>query len=172
MGTHGRNLRIGLMGLVVAGCAAAATVDPSVVPAGSGSPTPAQSCTGLDEEWAHIPEPARSYGLAWNERDGAARMELLEAVFAADGTYVSPLQSDPLRGRTALHGEIGRFHATSPGEYFEFRSWSVGDRHHDGIRIHWRLCDATGQTLLEGQDFGVLDADGRLRDVIGFEDER
>jgi hypothetical protein len=171
MGTHGRNLRFGLMGLVVAGCGTAATMSPSVVPTSSGSHPPPTSCTGLDEEWAHIPEPARSYGLAWNERDGTARMDLLEAAFAADGTYVSPLHSEPLRGRTALHREIGRFLATSPGEYFEFRSWSAADRHHDALRIHWRLCDAAGQTVLEGQDFGVLDAEGRLGDVIGFDDE-
>ena len=171
MGTHGRRLRFGLMGLVVAGCAASATVGPSVMPTSSGSQSPAMACTGLDEDWAHIPEPARSYGLAWNERDGAARMKLLEAAFAADGTYVSPFHSDRLRGRTALHDEIDRFQATSPGEYFEFRSWSAGDRSHHGVRIHWRQCDAAGKTLLEGQDFGVIDADGRIRDLIGFFDE-
>jgi hypothetical protein len=150
-----------------AGTAAPSRSGPAASPA-AGSPAPA--CTGPENDWADVQEPARSYGLAWNERDNAARMALLEAVFAADGTYVSPLHADRIRGRTGLHGEIGTFLSSSPGEYFEFRSWSAGDLHHDAIRINWRLCNAAGQTLLEGQDFGVLDADGRIRDVTGFDD--
>jgi hypothetical protein len=170
MASRRRLAILALTALLLAGCAATAAPDRSSPALSPAAESPAATCTGPENEWAQIPEPARSYGLAWNEDDGAARMELLEAVFAAEGTYVSPLHSDRLRGRTALHREIGRFQATSPGEYFEFRSWSPGDLHHDAIRIHWRLCDAAGQTLQEGQDFGVLDADGRIRDVTGFDD--
>jgi hypothetical protein len=169
-------MRRGLLLLIAAfaaiGCAA--TIGSGPTPA-AGTPTllapsPATraTCLGPDAEWGHIPEPVRSYALAWNERDAAARAERLTAAWSADGAYVDPAMDDPVVGRDALVELIDGFLSDRPGQYFEFREWTAGDLHHERARIQWRLCGADGTTLLEGEDILELSPSGRIVRVTGF----
>ncbi len=167
-----RRSMVVVVAIVSAGCAAATGSAPMPsAPAGTPltpSPAATTACQGPDADWAHIPEPVRGYSLAWNERDAAARRELLDGAWSGDGSYVDPTMDAPVVGRDALVELIGQFQVGIAGHYFEFREWTAGDLHHERARIQWRLCDADGTTVLEGEDIVELDPDTRIQRVTGF----
>ncbi|MFI7597905.1 nuclear transport factor 2 family protein [Actinoplanes sp. NPDC049681] len=101
------------------------------------------------------------YLQAWNETDPAERRATIEEVFAADVRYVDPLAA--VAGREALDGLIGAVQQRFPG--LTFTPGGTADAHHDQGRFTWHLGpDVTGFDVVE------LDADGRIRTVLGFLD--
>jgi hypothetical protein len=53
-----------------------------------------------------------------------------------------------------------------PGNRIELAS---GVDEHDGLlRFGWRMLGPDGAVALGGMDFGELDADGRLKRIVGF----
>lgn len=146
---------------------ALATVGPTASP----SPPAVTICTGTDLYWSELPQAVRAYAIAWNERDDTTRLSLLEEALEEDGSYVNPLLDRPLVGPEAVAANIDNFQEGRVGQDFEVRAWSQDDYHHDRMRLRWRLCDAGGQTLLEGEDIMELASDGRIRKVTGFFDD-
>lgn len=159
------------LAVLLAGCAASIAVDtPSAEPTASLSPTPTAgaTCVGRNAQDVEVAQPARGFGLAWNETDDDARLAILEEIWADGGTHVQPELDERLVGRAAMDEHIDAFQTNRPGEYFEWRDWQPSNLHHDRVLIPWRLCAGDGTTLLEGTDFGIIGADGRLVETTGF----
>jgi hypothetical protein len=85
-------------------------------------------CRGAAVDWSAMPPVAQAWGKAWNERDGAARLRLLEGAWADSGDYADPPVGARVVGREAVSDEIGQF--MEPGDYFEPREWISSDEHH------------------------------------------
>jgi hypothetical protein len=76
---------------------------------------------------------------------------------------------DPMNdasGREAVMELIASFHERRPGARIDVASGI--DHHHGKLYYLWKMFGADGQVLLEGFDYGELDAEGRLRCIIGF----
>jgi hypothetical protein len=164
------------LAILLGACAATAS-SPSAQPSRAASSQPIASavagttddvCVGPNAQDLDIDEPARSYGLAWNELDDGARLALVKAIWTEDGTLAEPTLPERVVGPQAVADRIGDFHATRPGEYFEWQADDLPDMHHERLRMPWRLCDAADATLLEGTIFAVLTADGGIADLTTF----
>jgi len=104
------------------------------------------------------------YGAAWLQPDEDARRELLERVWAQDGIYVDP--TVVVHGRETLVAHMGGFQERMAGHSLVLTT--AVDEHHGRVRFGWQLLDPGGALLIDGQDFGELDDDGRLRRIVGF----
>jgi hypothetical protein len=74
----------------------------------------------------------------------------------------------PVTGRRPFAEIIGAFLADRPGVYFEPSEWIASDFHHGYVQMRWRLCGPDQEVVLDGVDFGELDAGGRLQRSTGF----
>ena len=101
---------------------------------------------------------------AWCEPDRALRQQILEGIWAEDGTYTDPTAH--VAGRRGLVDHIGGFFEQFPGARVVLSS--VVDSHHEQLRFNWCVVLPDGKVLLEGIDFGELSADGKLRRIVGF----
>ena len=110
---------------------------------------------------------AERYIDAWNATDEEKRSHLMSDLFSADATYVDPLVS--VAGRTAISNVIAGAHAQFPS--WTFRLLGEVDGHHDQLRFRWQLGPSGGEAPVEGFDAVALDADGRVRTVLGFLDK-
>jgi hypothetical protein len=109
-------------------------------------------------------EKVADYMAAWAETDHAKRRAVLERCWAPDGVYLDPLGR--AEGRDGFAEHIGGFHERFPGHRLEVSS---GVDEHDGyLRFAWMMRDPDGAVVLEGVDFGELDADGAIRSIVGF----
>jgi len=104
------------------------------------------------------------YTGAWSEPDRALRQQLLERVWAEDGTYTDPTAQ--VAGREEFVDHIGGFFERFPGAHFELTSGI--DTHHEKLRFSWRMLLADGKVSVEGVDFGELSTDGKLHRIVGF----
>jgi SnoaL-like domain len=104
------------------------------------------------------------YTGAWAEPDRERRQQLLERVWAEDGTYTDPTAH--VAGRKALVDHIGGFFEQFPGARIELTSGI--DAHHEKLRFTWRMLLADGKVFVEGIDFGELSTDGKLHRIVGF----
>jgi hypothetical protein len=105
-----------------------------------------------------------AYVLAWAEPDRAKRLAILEGCFASDGVYVDP--SGRADGREALCEHIASFQQRLVGHRLDLAS---GIDEHDGyVRFAWTMSAPDGGQVMDGVDFGELDADGRLKLICGF----
>lgn len=174
-----KHLAVAGFAALLAGCAAssgvaspseAPTSAPTTAPASAATATQAEddTCVGRNAQDLDVPQPAAGFGLAWNETDDEARLAILTEIWADEGTHVQPEMGERIVGRDAMDAHIGSFQRNRPGEYFEWREWHSGNLHHDRVLIPWRLCSSRGSTLLEGTDFGLIGADGRLVETTGF----
>ena len=104
------------------------------------------------------------YLAALNEPDAAGRRALLTQAFAPDGGMTDPpLTGQGHEGLAALGDAL---HAHYPGH--AFRRTSAVDAHHDRFRFAWALTGPDGAVAVTGLDTGVLAADGRVDQVVGF----
>jgi hypothetical protein len=107
------------------------------------------------------------YLAAWNETDAVKRRELVDAVWAPDGSYTDPLAD--VRGREAIDGLIGAVQQQFPG--FVFTLGGTVDAHHDQARFSWHLGPAgAAEPVVIGFDVAVLEQD-RIGRVYGFLDK-
>jgi hypothetical protein len=104
------------------------------------------------------------YVAAWNEPNGAKRLQILERCWAENAGYVDP--NADLRGRAALCEHIAKVHAGRPGARIEMMSGV--DLHHNVVRFLWRLVHAHGGFGDTSIDFGEVDATGKLTRIVGF----
>jgi hypothetical protein len=109
-------------------------------------------------------EAVAVYGSAWSEADDGARLAILSRCWAPDGVYCDP--SARVEGREALAKHIGGFQQTFAGHRIDAAS---GVDSHDGFfRFAWRMFGPDDAALLEGCDFGRLNADGQIELIVGF----
>jgi len=111
-----------------------------------------------------LDELVKIYSAAWNEPDAQHRRELLEKVWAAEGTYTDP--QSHVEGRNALVEHIGKFLKNSPGA--RIIPSSHADFHHGMFRFAWKFVGRDGKTVMEGIDFGALGPDGKFQRIVGF----
>jgi hypothetical protein len=104
------------------------------------------------------------YCEAWGEPDPIQRSQILQRVWAENGTYTDPTVH--IIGSNALAEYIGKVLKKYPGA--RIARTSDADMHHDMVRFAWRMVLADGQTLTEGTDFGELSSEGKLRRIVGF----
>ena len=104
------------------------------------------------------------YTAAWHEPDAAARRALLEQAWADDGVYCDPTAI--AAGREALVEHLGAFQERMPGHAIVLTSGV--DEHDRRLRFSWRMLGPDGNPVIDGMDFGELDADGRLTRIDGF----
>ncbi|MHC3469967.1 nuclear transport factor 2 family protein [Streptomyces sp. 7R007] len=107
------------------------------------------------------------YFEAWNEREPERRAKAVAAAWSADGAYTDPLAD--VGGHGPIAAVIAAAHEQFPG--FAFRLTGAVDGHHDTARFSWELVsEADGTAPVAGSDVITLDADGRIRSVLGFLD--
>ncbi|MET7575416.1 nuclear transport factor 2 family protein [Streptomyces sp. NPDC005492] len=107
------------------------------------------------------------YFEAWNAGDPEALTKAVAAAWSVEGTYTDPLAA--VTGHTEIAALIAGAHEQFPG--FAFRPLGAVDGHHDTARFAWELVsEADGSAPVAGFDVITLDADGRIRSVLGFLD--
>ncbi|WP_250030611.1 nuclear transport factor 2 family protein [Paractinoplanes maris] len=107
------------------------------------------------------------YLAVWNEPDPEARRQAVRDAFADDVRYVDPMAA--VEGHDELNGLIGAMRQQFPGH-----TLTVGgpvDGHHEQVRFTWNLAAGDNEPLVVGFDVAELDADGRIRRVLGFIDK-
>jgi hypothetical protein len=107
------------------------------------------------------------YIASWNETDPQRRKAVIARVWADAGAYRDPLMaSDGHAGIDAMiAGVQGRFAGLA------MKRVSRIDSHNGQVRFSWALAPENGPAMVEGVDFGVLAADGRLASIAGFIDK-
>jgi hypothetical protein len=105
-----------------------------------------------------------TYLAAWNERDPQRRAELIERVWAENGSLIDPPMSG--EGHDGISDIAAAMHEHYAGHRFE-RTSGV-DAHHDHLRFAWQLVGPDGEVAVAGLDVADLAADGRLARVVGF----
>ena len=104
----------------------------------------------------------------WNETDARRRRELIGRTWTEDASYVDPLMSGD--GPDGIDAMVGGVQERFPGHWFR-RTGGI-DAYQDRVRFSWELIDGGGGApLVAGVDFGVVAADGRLREITGFLDQ-
>jgi SnoaL-like domain len=107
------------------------------------------------------------YLAAWNETDAVKRRELVDAVWAPDGSYTDPLAD--VHGREAIDQLIGAVQQQFPG--FVFTLGGAVDAHHDQARFSWHLGpEGAAEPVVIGFDVAVVEQD-RIGSVYGFLDK-
>lgn len=104
------------------------------------------------------------YISAWSEPNHLLREQLLESIWAEDGTYTDPSVHIPNRKEFINH--INKFVEQFPGCRFDLTSEI--DTHHKKFRFTWRMILADGKVAMEGIDFGELSPEGKLHCIVGF----
>jgi len=107
------------------------------------------------------------YLQVWNETDPGARRAAIDELFAADVRFVDPLAA--VEGRAGVDELI----AGAQGQFtgLVFTAGGPADAHHDQGRFTWHLGPAGGEPVAIGFDVAEIDADGRIRLVLGFIDK-
>ncbi|WP_369194132.1 nuclear transport factor 2 family protein [Streptomyces djakartensis] len=113
------------------------------------------------------------YFEAWNAVDPRARAKAVAAAWTEDGGYTDPLAE--VKGHDAIAGLIAAVREQFPGA--TFRPTGAVDGHHDTARFSWELVSEAGGSPsgegpapIAGSDVITLDAQGRIRTVLGFLD--
>lgn len=106
------------------------------------------------------------YLAIWNETDEVKRRALIEQAWTEDAAYVDPVMKGS--GHAGIDAMIAAAQAQFPG--FRFAALGEPDAHNDRLRFRWTLGPAGGPTIIDGSDFAIVAADGRLASVSGFLD--
>jgi SnoaL-like domain len=111
-----------------------------------------------------LDETVKVYCAAWGEPDVDRRRQMLERVWAPDGTYTDP--NGHSESREALIDRITRHLQKYPNTHIV--PSSQVDLHHGMLRFTWKFVSADGKILMEGIDFGEVAPDGKLKRIVGF----
>jgi hypothetical protein len=107
------------------------------------------------------------YIATWNETDPGRRRELIDSLWAPDGSYTDPLAD--VQGRDQIDAVVGAVQEQFPG--LVFRLGGAVDANHHQARFTWHLGDGSAEPLVIGFDVAVLDDAGLIRSVHGFLDK-
>jgi hypothetical protein len=119
------------------------------------------SAAALDPHHARVRASIEAYVAAWNERDGATRMKLLEQCCAEDFRLCTP--GKRVNGRVELDALIVDFQRRRPGARAVFSS--AIDVQGNVFRYAGRVEGAPGGDVL---DTGECTDDGRIRVLLTF----
>ena len=108
-----------------------------------------------------------AYVASWNETDPARRQSSLAASCAANASYRDPVMVSD--GQAGLDAMLAGVQAKFPG--FVLKRISKVDSHNNAVRFAWSLGPVSGPSVVEGVDFAVLSADGKLASIMGFIDK-
>ncbi|MEU3528657.1 nuclear transport factor 2 family protein [Streptomyces sp. NPDC038707] len=105
---------------------------------------------------------------AWNAAGPEQVAKAVAVAWTEDGRYTDPLAD--VAGHDGIAAVIAAVHERFPG--FVFRPLGPVDGHHDTARFSWELVSEAGEgsAPVAGSDVITLDADGRIRSVLGFLD--
>jgi hypothetical protein len=106
------------------------------------------------------------YFATWNETDDEQRRALIARTWTEDASYLDPVMTG--EGHTGIDAMVQGVQARFPEH--QFRRTSDVESHHDRIRFTWELALDSGPAIVNGTDFGMVAADGRLHTITGFFD--
>lgn len=101
---------------------------------------------------------------AYGEPDAAIRERLLAEAWAPDGVLLDPPITG--EGRDGIARAAAALQQQFPGH--GFRRTTAVDAHHGVARYGWVLESPDGTAVLAGLDVADVDAEGRLRRIVGF----
>lgn len=109
-------------------------------------------------------EAIDAYAEAWNTHDPETSRRLVKQALAEDALMAyAPFAA---RGWEDISKLIATYREQSPGYRIDLTS-NV-EEHHGWVRFGWRMLDADGSLLGEGEDVGAIGDDGRFTTIIGF----
>jgi hypothetical protein len=98
----------------------------------------------------------------WNEPDAARRRALVEVLWAPSA--VNTTATLEAVGHDEITARVTRAFDTYVGtgehRFEEHRPYAA---HHDAVRVWWQMVRTDGTVAAVGQEFLVLDGDGRIR---------
>ena len=109
-------------------------------------------------------EAIDAYVDAWNASDRETSRRLVEQAMTEDALMA--YARFEARGWEGISEQIATYKQQSPGVSIELTS--NAEEHHGWVRFGWRMLDADGAVLGEGEDVGELDGDGRFTRMMGF----
>jgi hypothetical protein len=109
-------------------------------------------------------EAVEAYINAWNTGDPETARRLVEQSMTENALMAYP--SFDAQGWHAISGLMTAYKEKSPG--FRIELTSKVEEHHGWARFGWRMLDADGSLLGEGEDVAEAADDGRFSTVLGF----
>ena len=109
-------------------------------------------------------EAVDAYVEAWNSSDSETSRRLVEQAMTIDALMAYPSFEE--RGWESISERMDTSRQQFPG--FRIDLTSNVQEHHGWVRFGWRMLDADGSILSEGEDVGELDGDGRFTRMMGF----
>jgi hypothetical protein len=109
-------------------------------------------------------EAIDAYVVAWNSSDPEMVRRLVEQAMTEDALMAYPRFE--ARGWDSILELIVAYKEQSPGVRIELAS--NFEEHHGWVRFGWRMLDAGGSLLGEGEDVGEIADDGRFATILGF----
>jgi hypothetical protein len=107
---------------------------------------------------------ADQYIAMWNETDGDRRAEIIAAAWSTEGVFVDP--TFEVSGHDGLTKMVETAHQMFPG--YRFTRTTDVDEHHNRLRWTWELAAEGQKAVAGGTDVMTLDAEGKIREVVGF----
>jgi hypothetical protein len=111
-------------------------------------------------------EAIDAYVEAWNTGDPATGRHLVEQAMTEDALLAYPRFE--ARGWEGISQLMVAYKQQLPGVSIELTSDL--EEHHGWVRVGWRMLDAGGSVLGEGEDVAEVAEDGRFSRMIGFLD--
>jgi hypothetical protein len=105
------------------------------------------------------------YIAVWNERDAAARRNLIDSVFTEDCGHTDP--NDAVKGRAAIAQLVETLQARFPD--FTFMRLGPVNAHHQQALFGWRVGAPETKAAATGTDFAII-VDGRIHQLHSFID--
>ena len=109
-------------------------------------------------------EAIAAYVDAWNTSDPETSRRLVEQAMTEDALMAYPRFE--ARGWKDILELMAAYKQQVPGVRIELTS--SAEEHHGWVRFGWRMHDAAGAVLGEGEDVAELGPDGRFTTVLGF----
>jgi hypothetical protein len=123
---------------------------------------------GKETRMIEATDLVRRYLEVWNESDAGVRRATIAAIWADDGCYLDP--GTMVTGHDEISDLVGAVQERLPGHVF--RLLNGVDAHHNVARFAWQLVPRDGgDSVAEGFDIAVIDADGRIGSILGFLDK-
>jgi hypothetical protein len=114
---------------------------------------------------------AERYVAQWNEPDPEVRHKLVEELWAEQGTYYN--RFFVVQGRDTIQYAVTNGYQEYISKGFVFRSCHDAYGHHNGVTFGWVMVNAaTGEVDTFGQEYIVLDEDGRILMDFQFQMKR
>ncbi len=109
-------------------------------------------------------EALDAYAAAWNTGDPETARRLVEQALTENAVMAYP--SFEAHGWEGISGLMAAYKQQLPG--FRIELTSNVEEHHGWVRVEWRMLDANGSILGEGEDVAEVADDGRFSKMLGF----